>query len=76
MAVTWGLTDPCWGGGMLCSVHEECDCVRSFRCMCEIVCAVVDASVLVSIVVSIHACHAGDTGSIPGLIAFAHCSLL
>ena len=58
------------------SVHEKCDCVRSFRYVCELVCVVVDASVLVSIVVSIPACHAGDPGSIPGREAFAHCSLL
>lgn len=34
--------------------------------VCEIVCVVDDAGILVSIVVSIPACHAGDPGSIPG----------
>ena len=38
-------------------------------------CVVVVAIILVSIVVSIPACHAGDPGSIPGRQAFARCIL-
>ena len=42
---------------------------------CEIVCVEVVAIILVSIVVSIPACHAGDPGSAPGREAFARCIL-
>ena len=42
----------------------------------EIVCVVVDAEILVSVVVSIPACYAGDPCSIPGREAFTLCYLL
>ena len=52
-------------------------CVVCCVCLvCENVLAVDVGEILVSIVVSIPACHAGDPGSIPGREAFAHCSLL
>ena len=38
--------------------------------VCEMVCAMYTGRILVSIVVSIPACHAGDPGSIPGREAF------
>ena len=51
-------------------------CVVGACYECDIVCAVDDAAILVSIVVSIPACHAGDPGSIPGREDFALCFLL
>ena len=65
----------------VCSVHRICCIVtREFVCvsLCgsEFVSVVDGARILVSIVVSIPACHAGDPGSIPGREAFgATCSL-
>ena len=46
--------------------------------VCEMVCAMYTGRILVSIVVSIPACHAGDPGSIPGREAlfFVVCLLL
>ena len=46
-------------------------CVGGVCFVCETVCAFDGAGILVSIVVSIPACHAGDPGSIPGREAFA-----
>ena len=46
-------------------------CVGGVCFVCKTVCAVDGAGILVSIVVSIPACHAGDPGSIRGREAFA-----
>ena len=46
-------------------------CVGSVCFVCKFACVVDGAVILVSIVVSIPACHAGDPGSIPGREAFA-----
>ena len=59
----------CVGG--VCVVCVVC-CVCF---VCENVWAVDVGEILVSIVVSIPACHAGDPGSIPGREAFALCFL-
>ena len=62
--------DECVYGAWLCGCAFVCVCFA-----CEIVCVVGVVAILVSIVVSIPACHAGDPGSIPGREAFALCFL-
>ena len=56
-----------WCNAIRSVLFDVCLCVKH----CKMWCDVGDVRILVSIVVSIPACHAGDPGSIPGREAFS-----